>query len=366
MIALIIMRINTRHTLSYSWRNKALRFLMVLLTVTMFWNLAAWMLEGREFPGAGILLWVSNFAYFGTLEFMTYLWGLYVRDILHNESGQRGWGVILPGVPFYVALIALISSPWTHFIFYIDEQNCYVRGNGFLVHSAVMMWYVFGSAVKALWYCRKAVTEDYKQECRWLAYFAIFPIIAGILQVCLYGVDLLLPFTAASILLLYINVQQRQVTRDGLTGLNNRRRLEQHMQELEARKCDGLPCYLLMMDVDWFKKINDTYGHVIGDEVLKLIAEQMKRIFGDSKTFLARYAGDEFVIIIRNEPKKQVEESVEALKKAVADMEWGPGKPWALSVSIGLAAYNEICVHGMTELLLRADERMYEEKKRNK
>ncbi len=366
MIAMVIMRINTTHTLSYSWRNRALRFIMVLLVIIMFWNSTAWMLEGQTFPGAGVLLWVCNLAYFATLEFMAFLWALYARDILLNGSGQRGRDVIIPALPLFFCLIALFSSPWTHLIFYIDEQNHYVRGSGFLLHSAVTMWYVLGSAVRALWHCRKAETADRRLECRWLAYFAIFPVISGILQVCFYGVDLLLPFTAISILRVYINVQQRQVTRDSLTGLNNRRRLEQHMRELEARKCDGKPCYLIMMDVDLFKKINDTYGHVTGDEVLKLIAEQMKRIFGDSKSFLARYGGDEFVVIIRERSKLQVEEDIQTLKDAVAKMEWGPGKPWELSISVGCAGYSEICVHGMASLARRADERMYEEKRRNR
>ena len=138
------------------------------------------------------------------------------------------------------------------------------------------------------------------------------------------------------------------------------------MRELEARKCDGKPCYMIMMDVDLFKKINDTYGHVTGDEVLKLIAEQMKRIFGDSKSFLARYGGDEFVVIIREKTKLQVEEDIQALKEAVAKMDWGPGKPWSLSISVGWAGYSEISVHGMAGLARRADERMYEEKRRNR
>ena len=201
MIALVIMRINTRHTLPYSWRNRALRFIMVLLAIIMFFNSAAWMLEGQIFSGAGVLLWICNLAYFALLEFMAFLWALYARDILQNGSGQRGRGVIAPGIPLIVCLIALFSSPWTHAIFYIDEQNHYARGSAFLLHSALTMWYVLGSAVMALWHCHKADTADRRLECRWLACFAVFPIISGVLQVCFYGVDLVLPFTAISLLM---------------------------------------------------------------------------------------------------------------------------------------------------------------------
>lgn len=366
MIALIIMRVNTRQTLSYSWRNRALRFIMVLLVVVMAMNTAAWMLNGQRFAGTKILLWLCNMLYFGVLDFMAFLWALYVRDIVANGEGQRGRGVYVPGIPLAVFLVLLVTSPFTHFIFYIDEQNQYVRGSLFLIHTAVSVGYLAGASLYALWHCNKADTQERQRECRYLVYFAILPIVSGGIQVCFHGLDLLLPLTAASIAMVYVNVQKGQVTRDGLTGLNNRRRLEQHIKELEKRNCDYMSCYIIMMDVDSFKRINDTYGHVIGDEVLKMVADQMKHVFGDSKSFLARYGGDEFVIILRDKTKEEVEAQITELKSAVANMNWGPGRPWEIAISVGWAEYGEADVWSLKTLAAIADERMYAQKRANK
>ena len=120
VLALIIMRINTGRTLTYSWRSRALRFMMVLLATIMLTNMAGWMLNGQQFRGAYTLLWGFNTAYFALLEFMAYLWYLYVCDVLDNGIGQRGIRVLGPAVPLIIFLAVLISNPWTKLILYID------------------------------------------------------------------------------------------------------------------------------------------------------------------------------------------------------------------------------------------------------
>lgn len=362
ILALIIMRFSTERTLSYSWRNRALRFMMVLLAVIMALNMAAWIINGQQFIGARTLLWICNIGYFALLEFMAYLWFLYVRDILSNGIGQRGIRVLPPAIPLLVLLAILLTSPWTGAIFHFDENNYYVRGSLFLMHTAVTMFYVVCASVWALVRCGKETQEDRRNEFRWLACFAILPVFGGVLQVLFYGLELLLPFTVASLLMVYINVQQKQVTRDALTGLNNRRRLDEYLQELEEQNWGTDSCHLMLIDVNRFKKINDTYGHVTGDQVLKLIADQIKKVFGDSCSFLARYGGDEFVIILKGQSDKEVATDIQMLREGISRMNWGDGSPWKISVSVGCARYGEVPMHSVNELVKLADSRMYEEK----
>lgn len=366
ILALIIMRLNTGHTLTYSWRSRALRFMMVLLTAIMVLNMAAWALNGKQFTGACTLLWICNLAYFALLDFMAYLWYLYVRDIADNGIGQRGIKVLGPAMPLLIFLSILVTSPWTGAIFYIDENNYYVRGKLFLIHTAVTLIYVLGATFLALNRCRKEPQEERRKEYLCLAGFAFLPMCGGLLQVVFYGLELLLPFTAASLLMVYIDVQQRQVMRDALTGLNNRRRLDQYLLELEDQNWGSDSCHLILLDVDRFKKINDTYGHVTGDNVLKLVADQMKKVYGNMHSFLARYGGDEFVIILKGKTDKEVAESLHALRIGIAKMNWGDGSPWKIAISAGCARYGEVPMHSVRELMNLADSRMYEEKKKNR
>ena len=364
--ALVIMRINAGRTLSYSWRNRALRFIMVLLIFILTFNTASWVLNGQKFAGAAVLLHIFNTAYFAVLEFMAFLWFLYVYDVLSNGIGQRGRKVLVPAIPFLIFWAVLATNPWSRLIFYIDEQNQYCRGRWFLLHTAVTVGYVGGATCLAFFAGIREKSEERRKECRWMAYFAILPLISGMLQVLFYGLDLLLSFTTASVLMVYINVQQKQVTRDALTGLNNRRRLDQYLEELSGQNWGKTACHLILFDVNRFKKINDTYGHVTGDVVLKLVADQMKRVFGNSTSFLARYGGDEFVIILKGKTDAQVSAELNLLRDAIAKLNWTDAKPWKITISAGCVRYGEVPVKHAGELLTLADARMYEEKKANR
>ena len=199
-----------------------------------------------------------------------------------------------------------------------------------------------------------------------LAWFAVPPVFGCVIQLCWEEIEFVLPATAVSLLLVYLDVQQGQVTRDVLTGLNNRGRLKQYLTELGGQDWIEKPCHLLLLDVDHFKRINDKFGHAVGDQVLKLTADQIKRTFGHTNSFLARYGGDEFLIILKGKSDDEVAAYIEALREGMAKLEWADGAGWRIGVSIGCARGDETEYHSIRELMQLADQRMYEEKNRNR
>ena len=100
--------------------------------------------------------------------------------------------------------------------------------------------------------------------------------------------------------------------RDELTGLPGRRALNEQMQRLE-----GTSCTIAMLDVDHFKKFNDTYGHEAGDHVLKLVAARLQRVGGGGRAY--RYGGEEFAVVFLDRPAAACMEALEDLRAAVAD-----------------------------------------------
>ena len=116
------------------------------------------------------------------------------------------------------------------------------------------------------------------------------------------------------------------------------------------------------MDVNKFKKVNDTYGHATGDEVLRLVAEQLKRTFGNMQAFLARYGGDEFVVIVKGKTQDEMDVIIHQTQENVNDRCLGADTPWQLSISIG-CAMRRAGKQKSHELLALADERMYRQKK---
>ena len=84
-LALLIIRLNARESLSYTWRNRALRFGMVLMMGVIGTGTSARLLDGREGLSARFLLWLTNIIYFECIVFAAFLWYLYVYDIVKNE-----------------------------------------------------------------------------------------------------------------------------------------------------------------------------------------------------------------------------------------------------------------------------------------
>jgi diguanylate cyclase (GGDEF)-like protein/PAS domain S-box-containing protein len=107
-------------------------------------------------------------------------------------------------------------------------------------------------------------------------------------------------------------------TRDGLTGLANRRTLDLRLDE-EAKRAarDRLPLSLLLIDVDCFKAYNDTYGHLEGDECLRAVASSIASVLGRSSDFAARYGGEEFAVILPNTPLSGAMVVAEKIRGAV-------------------------------------------------
>jgi len=149
---------------------------------------------------------------------------------------------------------------------------------------------------------------------------------------------------------------------DPLTQLFNRAALDAHLDRVAdlAFLLSSNPC-ILMIDVDHFKKCNDSYGHPAGDEVLRRVADGLVRNFLRREDFVARYGGEEFVVVIPDSSLHNAEQRAERVRQSLADLEIETGKgKIQITVSIGLASLSS----GDTgaSWLARADAALYEAK----
>ena len=152
--------------------------------------------------------------------------------------------------------------------------------------------------------------------------------------------------------------------RDGLTGMFNRRHLADRLsQEIAYAVRHGTGVCALLLDIDHFKQVNDTHGHLAGDEVLRrvaaLVGEQIRR-----EDLLARYGGEEFVLVIREVPLASARLLAERVRVAVERMEVPyEHKTLRLTVSIGVASLASCGADRTpTRLLGLADEALYRAK----
>ena len=151
---------------------------------------------------------------------------------------------------------------------------------------------------------------------------------------------------------------QSLVSRDDLTGLYNRRHITDLLdQERSRADRGGLPFCVFMMDLDHFKQVNDTYGHAVGDEVLKTFSDSVSQILRPTD-FLARYGGEEFLLVSTQTALDGAQRLAERLRIMIAAVPF-PSLPrdTQVTVSVGIAQYRP--GEAIQSTLLRADAALY-------
>lgn len=174
----------------------------------------------------------------------------------------------------------------------------------------------------------------------------------------------LLPQMGASI---QRSLLDREAREDPLTGVAVRRVLERRLHEEHARCLEmGGAMAVVMCDLDHFKKINDTYGHGVGDEALVVVAGALQGDLRDSD-LCARYGGEEFTLLLPGTTGEQALTIAERLRQRVEALELATdGQRVPLTVSTGVAAFPDLHVKTASELLLFADGALYEAKRRGR
>jgi len=158
-------------------------------------------------------------------------------------------------------------------------------------------------------------------------------------------------------------------TKDGLTGLFNRRYFDIHIKQMTEKSIEtGQKMCMLMFDMDHFKEVNDNYGHPAGDAVLKTLSKNLKSSFRVTD-LISRYGGEEFVVLINNANLKTGLELAENMRSKIENIDFiipEQTKPLKKTTSIGVAEFNR--KETVEEFISRADKALYEAKEtgRNK
>jgi len=156
-----------------------------------------------------------------------------------------------------------------------------------------------------------------------------------------------------------------QATKDSLTGCYNRRHFYENLKRelsMQRRGPKGRGVGVIIFDVDHFKKVNDTYGHLAGDEVLRRISKTVHECIRDEDLF-ARYGGEEFVILLRNDSIEGVHILAERVRVALEkEHVVFDGKTIAYTVSLGITGIIGPTKLENDELMQLADEALYEAK----
>ncbi|MBQ6123466.1 MAG: diguanylate cyclase [Clostridia bacterium] len=328
---------------------------MIQLALDVLWLLV----EGRRFPGAITANRVINALYLAGGVILCCIWYLYVLETLGYTITRRLQTVVmLPGLFF---LVLNVVSIWTGWVFTVSPENVYAHGPLFWLQTIGAYGMLAIPLVHLVVRLIRRVTPPPRNVVLNLLSFYFIPIIGAIVSLFYTGMPGSWTCAAISLVLLYINDQDREIIRDGLTGLNNRKTLDGVFPEYVKT---GEPLYLFMMDLDRFKQINDTYGHPVGDQALVAAASLLSASMVGRKGILVRYGGDEFLIMGFFEDDAGADGFKQAILQRFDDYRREHKPPYWFAMSIGYSRHRP----GQTleALIDQADHALYQEKQRTK
>ena len=329
--------------------------IMATLALDIIWMLV----DGAQFPGCIAVNYIVNALFLGAGVLLGCMWYLYVLDALgYHVPPRYAWIVLLPGLIF---MALNIMSIWTGWIFYITPENIYVRGPLFWLQEIGAVGMLLVSFFHILYCSFRKKQKAAKAEIRKLLGFYIIPVIGTLVSMPFTGMPGTWTCASVSIILIYMNAMDREVMRDSLTGLNNRKAMDSAFSEYEKIATSDNKLFLFMMDLDGFKGINDRFGHPAGDQALMETAKLLLRSVDGMRSIVVRYGGDEFLVM--GFPNNDPEGYKARITALFAEHNAASELPFQVNISIGYTEYHE--GQTLAELISIADQYLYRRKKQN-
>ena len=301
------------------------------------------------------LNYLVNILYYLGSACSSYLWFMHVEYTIDNVFWSKKKNLIISQIPVFLSLVLSVMTVFNGVLFYIDSNNSYNRGPFFYINNIICYSYAFVCCIHALFVSLSIRDYLKKRQLRLLACYIFFPVLFALIQLFFPEIPTILVGMTIPVIYIYTEFLDLQISTDYLTGLNNRNQLMRYLDMLEANPISDKEIYLFMLDIDSFKKINDTYGHAEGDRALIKSAEILKSCAGIYGGFVARLGGDEFTYVAEFENEETVDKIKSYFDKATAEA--SKSLKYTLGLSIGCGKYTPGLK--ITELFQRADTDMY-------
>lgn len=365
--AVLLMMLTSRNKRSF----KNMPIDQQLFNSVMFLNLLIFLFDTGMWLSDKSPLWImkvinyfSTIFYYLVTPWTCLLWLMYTDFKINESRGDLFRRSFYYAIPALVCTVLALISPFTGWFFTISNDNRYSRGPWLIVLTLVTFAYLAAA-------CSIALGDTFKNG--WQAnnglnqLLVIYPLgvmAAAIFQLLYFGLSVIWICTMLGCTSIYINIQNAEILTDHLTGLYNRRRLDQHLQRRIVTRRKKYLLFAIVLDLDDFKKINDSLGHIVGDHALIRTAELLRKSCISGEDFIARLGGDEFIIVGERTRTDQIQTLVETIHKNVLDYNQSGRANYTLMISMGYAIFKE----GDTEdtFLAAADKAMYCNKLQNK
>ena len=355
--------------LSVDRQEKQLKYDQVLIAFMLYFlSDAIWSgVDAGVLPVNRFSVLATNFSNFLLSTFITYSWIRYVMAVeqIPNRNSLKVRHLLI--MPVFVSVVSLVITFFINPEILIDNN---MKTTGVFDIFFVSMPYVYLVAV-IIYALKKAVGESdpiEKKKHLAIGFFPLMVVVGGLAQILFMPTLPCFCFGCTVFMLIFFIKQlDDQVSTDPLTKLNNRGQLVRYVSQESNLRIEGRQTYIIMMDINYFKKINDTYGHAEGDKALVILSQALVQTVRNRNMpmFIGRYGGDEFIIIAHPLEEKEIEELKRCIRESVVEKCKKEKKEYILSVGIG---YDRMLDENDTfqKCMQRADSKLYEDKEKCK
>jgi len=366
-IVLLLLFLNNMHKNRHTGMpldHTLFRACMVVNILVFLLDTGMWLLDGSQLAFSKAANYAVTMLYYVSNPLICLLWLMYTDyKTFENRKGLfRRFRFYV--IPCGLSTVLSILSLFTGWLYTIDAGNNYLRGPYFWVMACAAFFYLALSFAISL---KDIIANGWGENKNVNIHLVVFPlgiIAASAVQIMFFGISVIWVCATLAFASIYINIQNVEISTDHLTGLYNRRRLDEHFhRKLKVRKKDH-HLFAVMLDLDDFKKINDRYGHEAGDDALKKVAALLRQVCNGSDDFIARMGGDEFFILGERANTDGIIHLMEEISAAANAYNERRKSGYILQPSMGYAVYKQNDT--ANSFFASADKSMYRSKLKRK
>ena len=362
ILILLILLLNDR--LHNTRQEKQIRFnWTVVAHIGYFISDICWaaVLSGN-LPRTRLLVALFNFTNLVMMHLLAYEWFLYMAASENLDFRKSRRRRIQCRTPMILSVLAMVVA-------YVIAPEFWISKTGELNSLYYMMLilmpvlYMIAAFVISLRNARKTRSREDKKLYLLIGIYPLAIVVSGLIQTIFLDAPLFCFGCTIMLLFFYIENMQTLVSVDSLTRLNNRGQINRYMDQVVYK--DSVRNTAMMIDIDRFKEINDTFGHAEGDRALTLMAQALRQsVTGiDAPVFIGRYGGDEFTVFVQHaEGDGLPEEIISRIRAVLEEKQQQHRLPYDLKISAGYDALQDKN-DSMDACVIRADEKLYEDKK---
>ena len=303
---------------------------------------------------------LKSLQYIGNTVF-AFVWTVYADYKLFSDPKRLKTRAPYLAIPSVFVVIGSIVNLFVPVFYWIDPvTNVYQRSSMNIITYLIVFFYLlYGTCL--IYRHRNRVGKYMVLPA---IIFMIPIIISSVLDFMFYGIPLKQIGIAIALTSVYINVQKEISDIDWLSGLRTRQFMMDYLRRIEKMPLRNQGVAGILLDVDEFKSINDNYGHLEGDIAIQTFGSILHESISKSD-FAVRFAGDEFVIILKNNGEKDVQTTIATIYTNITNYNNTAGKPYQLDFSWGYSILKnkEDTIDSFLECM---DQEMYKQKQKKK